>query len=98
MPELTSTPRTSLGRHRERGRTGRGDLYAVLDSGLIRHLGVVVNGAPRVLPTGYGRPGDLLYLHGSSANTSFAAGGGQQVCVTVDELEMMAGKAGGARP
>jgi hypothetical protein len=40
----------------------------------------------------------LLYLHGSSANTSFAAGGGQQVCVTVDELEMMAGKAGGARP
>ena len=86
-PELSSTPRTALGRHRERGRTDRGELYAVLDAGLICHLGVVVGGAPRVLPTGYGRLGDVLYLHGSSANTSFVAGGGQQVCVTVTHLD-----------
>lgn len=87
MPDLSSTPRTVLGRHRERGRTDRGDLYAVLDTGLICHLGLVVDGAPRVLPTGYGRLGDLLYLHGSSANASFAAGSGQQVCVTVTQLD-----------
>ena len=53
-PDLSSTPRTGLGRHRERGRTDRDDLYAVLDAGLICHLGVIVNGVPRVLPTGYG--------------------------------------------
>jgi nitroimidazol reductase NimA-like FMN-containing flavoprotein (pyridoxamine 5'-phosphate oxidase superfamily) len=87
MPDLSSTPRTELGRHRERGRTDRSDLYAVLDAGLICHLGVVVNGAPRVLPTGYGRLGDLMYLHGSSANSSFAAGSGQEVCVTVTHLD-----------
>jgi uncharacterized protein len=87
LPDLSSTPRTALGRHRERGQTDRDDLYAVLDAGLICHLGVVVQGAPRVLPTGYGRAGDLLYLHGSSANSSIMAGAGQQVCVTVTHLD-----------
>ncbi|HWN59938.1 MAG TPA: pyridoxamine 5'-phosphate oxidase family protein [Streptosporangiaceae bacterium] len=87
LPDLSSTPRTELGRHRERGRTERDDLYAVLDAGLICHLGVIVGGAPRVLPTGYGRLGDLLYLHGSSANSSITAGNGQEVCVTVTHLD-----------
>jgi nitroimidazol reductase NimA-like FMN-containing flavoprotein (pyridoxamine 5'-phosphate oxidase superfamily) len=63
-PDLSSTPRTALRRHRERGRTDRDDLYAVLDAGLICHLGVIEDGVPRVLPTGYGRLDDLLYLHG----------------------------------
>jgi hypothetical protein len=87
LPDLSSTPRTELGRHRERGRTERDDLCAVLDAGLICHLGVIVDGAPRVLPTGYGRLGDLLYLHGSSANSSIMAGNGQEVCVTVTHLD-----------
>jgi uncharacterized protein len=87
LPDLSSTPRTALGRHRERGRTDRDDLFAVLDAGLICHLGVVVQGAPRVLPTGYGRVDDLLYLHGSSANSSIMAGAGQEVCVTVTHLD-----------
>jgi len=87
LPDLSSTPRTALGRHRERGRTERDDLHAVLDAGLICHLGVIVNGVPRVLPTGYGRLGDLLYLHGSSANSSIMAGNGQEVCVTVTHLD-----------
>jgi nitroimidazol reductase NimA-like FMN-containing flavoprotein (pyridoxamine 5'-phosphate oxidase superfamily) len=87
LPDLSSTPRTELGRHRERGRTDRDDLYAVLDTGLICHLGVIVDGAPRVLPTGYGRLGDLLYLHGSSANSSIMAGDGQEICVTVTHLD-----------
>ena len=87
MPELSSTPRTALNRHRERGRTDRDDLYAVLDAGLICHLGVIDDGVPRVLPTGYGRLGDILYLHGSSANATFMAGAGQEVCVTVTHLD-----------
>jgi hypothetical protein len=64
VPDLSSTPRTGLRRHRERGRTDRDDLYAVLDAGLICHLGVIADGAPRVLPTGYGRVDDTLYLDG----------------------------------
>ena len=86
-PDLSSTPRTELRRHHERGRTDRDDLYAVLDAGLICHLGVIDDGVPLVLPTGYGRLGDVLYLHGSSANATLMAGGGQQVCVTVTHLD-----------
>jgi uncharacterized protein len=84
---LSSTPRTRLGRLRERGRSDRADLYAVLDAGMICHLGVVIDGAPVVLPTGYGRVGDTLYLHGSSANRSLLAAAGQQVCVTITLLD-----------
>jgi len=87
MPELSDTSRTELHRHRDRGRSDRDDLYAVLDAGLICHLGVIVDGAPRVLPTGYGRLGDTLYLHGSSANGAFQAGAGREVCVTVTHLD-----------
>ena len=84
---LSSTPRTTLRRHRERGATDRAQLYAVLDTGLICHLGVVADGVPVVLPTAYGRDGDTLYLHGSSANGAFGAAAGQQVCVTVTHLD-----------
>ncbi len=59
----------------------------MLDAGLICHLGVISDGVPRVLPTGYGRDGDTLYLHGSSANSTFMAGAGQEVCVTVTHLD-----------
>src|ERR1035438_3548688 len=83
MTQLSATPRTALRRHRERGRTERDDLYAVLDAGLICHLGVIACAGPRVLPTGYGRADDILYLHGSSANATFMAAAGQPVCVTV---------------
>jgi len=84
---LSSTPRTTLRRHRERGMTDRADLYAVLDAGLICHLGVISGGVPMVLPTAFGRDGDTLYVHGSSANGAFAAADGQQVCVTVTHLD-----------
>jgi len=87
LPALSATPRTTLHRLRERGRSERAELEAVLDAGLVCHLGVVINGEPVVLPTGYGRIGDILYLHGSSANRSLLTAAGQQVCVTVTLLD-----------
>ena len=74
-------------RLRERGRTDRDDLYAVLDAGLVCHLGVVIDGTPVVLPTGYGRIDGTLFLHGSSANRALLAADGQEVCVTVTHLD-----------
>ena len=41
---LSSTPRTTLRRHRERGQVDRAALYEVLDAGLICHFGVVADG------------------------------------------------------
>ena len=84
---LSSTTRTTLRRHRERGQADRAALYQVLDAGLICHLGVVAGGDPVVLPTAYGRDGDTLYLHGSSGSSALAAADGAQVCVTVTHLD-----------
>jgi len=84
---LSATERTTLHRLRERGRTDRADLYAVLDAGLVCHLGVIIDGYPVVVPTGYGRSGDTLYLHGSSGNRALHAADNREVCVTVTHLD-----------
>ncbi|MGY1811748.1 pyridoxamine 5'-phosphate oxidase family protein [Blastococcus sp. SYSU D00820] len=87
-PPLSPTPRSTLTRLAERARSDRADLYAVLDAGLVGHLGVVLGGAPVVLPTGYGRRGDTLYLHGSTGATTLrAAAAGAPVCFTVTHLD-----------
>jgi uncharacterized protein len=85
--QLSATDRTRLGRLRERGQTDRRALHDVLDAGLICHLGVVIDGTPAVLPTGYGRIGETMYLHGSSANRSLGAAADTEVCVTVTLLD-----------
>lgn len=81
---LSPTPRTTLGRKKPRAVTERAALHKVLDGALVCHLGLVIDGSPAVLPTGYGRDGDTLYLHGSTgARSMIAASGGIDVCVTV---------------
>ncbi|WP_405160599.1 pyridoxamine 5'-phosphate oxidase family protein [Nocardia sp. NBC_01499] len=82
---LSPTPRSTLTRSKERGRSERADLDAVLDAGLVCHLGVLLGGAPVVLPTIYGRAGDTLYLHGSTGagNLRAALAGDVSVAVTL---------------
>ena len=85
---LSPTPRSTVRRGATRARADRAELYAVLDAGLVGHLGVVLGGAPVVLPTGYGRRGDTLYLHGSTgAATVRAAAAGSPVCFTVTHVD-----------
>jgi uncharacterized protein len=85
---LSPTPRSTPKRHGDRARSDRAELDAVLDEGLICHLGFVRDGAPVVLPTCYGRDGDTLFLHGSSGATSMMEGGkGVEVSVCVTLLD-----------
>jgi hypothetical protein len=71
-PPLSATGRTRHRRLREQGRTAREDLFAVLAAGLVAHLGVIIDGAPMVVPTSYGFDEQHLYLHGSVASQSLA--------------------------
>ncbi|WP_131739338.1 pyridoxamine 5'-phosphate oxidase family protein [Actinomadura roseirufa] len=87
MSTLSATARTRLTRHPERSGTDRSVLHAILDDGMICHLGVLVDGTPRVIPTGYGRAGDTLYVHGSSGATSMMTGPARDVCVTVTHID-----------
>lgn len=85
---LSPTPRSTIRRGRNRAMTDRSALYAVLDAGLICHLAFAVNESPVVIPTGYGRAGDTLYVHGSTGAASLrAAAAGAQVCVNVTLLD-----------
>ncbi|HEU5032298.1 MAG TPA: pyridoxamine 5'-phosphate oxidase family protein [Spirillospora sp.] len=87
MKPLSATPRTGLGRYPERSTPDRAALYDILDAGLICHLGIVVNGTPRVIPTCYGRLDDTLYVHGSTGASSMMTAPSQEVCVTVTHLD-----------
>ncbi|CCH34413.1 pyridoxamine 5'-phosphate oxidase family protein [Actinosynnema sp. NPDC047251] len=85
---LSPTPRSTIKRGSKRAVTEREALHTVLDAGLVCHLAVVVDGAPLVLPTGYGRDGDTLYLHGSTGARSLReAATGVPVCVAVTLLD-----------
>jgi nitroimidazol reductase NimA-like FMN-containing flavoprotein (pyridoxamine 5'-phosphate oxidase superfamily) len=81
-----ASPRVQVRRHADRARYDRATIHAILDAALICHVGVIVDGEPLVLPTGFGRDGDTLYLHGAAANRSLQAAL-QGVCVTVTHLD-----------
>ena len=76
------TERTRLRRLPERGTYDRATVHAILDEGFICHLGFVVDGQPYVIPTGYARVGETLYLHGSTGSR-LGLRPGMDVCVTV---------------
>ena len=80
---LSSTRRSILTRKPERASTDRADLYAVLDLGLVGHLGFVREGAPVVLPIGYGRKDNTVYLHASTGSGLVEALDVGDACFTV---------------
>ena len=84
----TPTARTRLVREADRAVYDRGAAYKILDEGFICHVGFVVDGQPFVIPTGYGRVGDNLYIHGSAASRMLRrVNEGIAVCVTVTLLD-----------
>ncbi|MEV5612472.1 pyridoxamine 5'-phosphate oxidase family protein [Streptomyces sp. NPDC052225] len=84
---LAPTERTRLRRMKEKASFERSDLEAILDAGFVCHLGVMVDGAPMVVPTVYGRDERYLYVHGSVASRSLAADPDATICVTVTHID-----------
>lgn len=81
------TDRTRLRRMADRGSYDREVIDAVLDEGLVCHVGFVSDGEPRVLPTAHVRVGDSLYLHGATGNHMLRSLENAPVCVTVTLLD-----------
>lgn len=81
---LLQTERTKLKRLPKRGHFDRETVYGILDEGFICHVGFAPNGQPFVIPTGYARAGDKLYIHGSQASRMLRSlSNGVDACVTV---------------
>lgn len=88
MGLIEKTERTTVKRLPSRGYYDRDTIERILDEGLICHVGVVVDGHPRVIPTGYVRVDDHLYIHGSPASVMLrSAVKDIDVCVTVTLLD-----------
>ena len=88
MGDFKPTERTRLKRLPARGSYEREVVNRILDEGLVCHVGFVADGGPVVIPTGYGRDGDTLYVHGSAASRMLRTlAGGVRVCVTVTLLD-----------
>ena len=68
MESYTPTERTQVHRLPKRGVYDKAQVHAILDEGRICHVGFVVDGQPFVVPTGYVRSGEQLYIHGSAAS------------------------------
>lgn len=88
MENFTPTERTQVRRLPKRGAYDRETVHGILDEALFCHVGFVVGGQPFVIPTGFGRNGDTLYLHGSAASRMLGeVGKGIPVCVTVTLID-----------
>ncbi|HCA59215.1 MAG TPA: pyridoxamine 5'-phosphate oxidase family protein, partial [Blastocatellia bacterium] len=82
------TARIKVKRLPARGAYDRETIYSILDAGFICHVGFVVEGQPYVIPTGYARIGDQIYIHGSSASRMLRnLAQGVDVCVTVTHVD-----------
>jgi hypothetical protein len=86
--EFPVTERTTIGRNAARAIRDRATAEAILDEGLICHVGLTADHGPVVIPTTYARRNDELLIHGSPAATWLrSAGKGTPVCVTVTHVD-----------
>lgn len=84
--ELEQTNRTTVSRHSERASYDRGTAYAILDEGMVAHVGFDAGDGVIVVPMTYARLGDEIVLHGAVASrwlSCFATGRHVSVCVTL---------------
>jgi uncharacterized protein len=84
MTQYTPTERTQVKRLPNRAAYDSETVFKILDEAFLCHVGFVVEGQPFVIPTGFARVGEMLYIHGSAASRMLQTlSEGVQVCVTV---------------
>jgi hypothetical protein len=88
MDRLEPTARSRVKRLHERARYDRPTIDAILDAGLVCHVGYTIEDAPYVTATAYWRDGDRIYWHGSSASRMLRRlKDGVPVCVNVSLID-----------
>src|SRR5262249_44125780 len=82
------TERTKVRRRAGRGRYDRATIDAILDEGLVAHVGIVSEDQPYVIPVLYARAGSQIYLHGSPLSRLVRGlAEGVPMCLTVTLLD-----------
>ncbi len=88
LPGIPPSDRATVRRLPKRAVYDQAQIAAILDEGLICHVGFVVDGQPYVIPTAYVRADNQIYIHGSAASRMLRSlAGGAETCVTVTLLD-----------
>jgi nitroimidazol reductase NimA-like FMN-containing flavoprotein (pyridoxamine 5'-phosphate oxidase superfamily) len=88
VAETAPSDRTRVRRLAKRAHYDEATVHAILDAGLLCHVGYVIDGQPYVTPTAHWRDGGYVYWHGSSASRMLRAQlAGIDVCLTVSLLD-----------
>ncbi len=85
---IAPSQRTRVRRAPARADYERATIDAILDEGLVAHLGFAVDGQSYVIPTLHARVGDTVYIHGSAASRMIRAlAAGTPACLTVTLID-----------
>jgi nitroimidazol reductase NimA-like FMN-containing flavoprotein (pyridoxamine 5'-phosphate oxidase superfamily) len=84
-----ASERVRVRRGAHRAAYDRDLVSAILDAGLVAHVGVTSDDGPVVLPMAYGHDGEHLYLHGAVGNALLREGDGAEVCATVTVVDAL---------
>ncbi len=88
MSDYEPSERSRVRQLREHAHYDAATVHAILDAGLVAHVGFVQEGEPVVIPMLYAREGETLYLHGASkARITRLLASGTAVCVNVTLLD-----------
>ncbi|MFM7013488.1 MAG: pyridoxamine 5'-phosphate oxidase family protein [Actinomycetota bacterium] len=88
LPAPGTSDRTQINRLSKRSVADREQMYEILDSTILCHIGYVDQDQPFVLPYAFSRDGDRILIHGSSgARFMRALAAGAPTCVTVTKLD-----------
>jgi len=87
-PAVPRGARHRVERTKARAHYDRDSIHAILDAGLIAHVGFCTDGQPFVIPMLYARDGDTILLHGSIASRLVnALGAGIPACLSVTHVD-----------
>ncbi len=88
MDDFPPTERTRIKRLHQRACYDRETVYAILDAGLVCHVGYTIDDHPYVTTTSYWREGNQILWHGSSASRMLRrVKGDVPVCVNVSLID-----------
>ena len=88
LKRYAPTARSRVRRGAKRAVYDRDTVHAIIDAALVCHVGFVVEGRPRVLPTAIARIGECVYLHGNRSSAMLQVlETGAPACITVTHLD-----------
>ncbi len=86
--EFEKKPLNKVIRGSKRANYDKDTVYSIVDSHVLCHVAYLYESCPITIPTGYGRKGDTIYLHGSLKNRMIASlKDAEKLSITITHLD-----------